>query len=210
MKLKKIASLMLAGVMAVSMLTACAEGGKNEEDNSASSEAPTVNGAAAALNAALSRNKDTITFENDDELNKDLEAYFSLHPIMGDTWNSKNYVVDDYTTDTALNNVIGSNWTGWPSLSNLATAKQDDGAHDGKSVAWISMYNTAVYTQADALKTVGKAIDSLDFVDDKNNTDDGKMYSFSGNASVLEVKSEKGAASVWVVVVTVTKDYVAV
>ena len=71
------------------------------------------------------------------------------------------------------------------------------------------MYNTAVYSEADALKTVGKAIDLYDFVEDKGTgyEDDGKMYDFSGTASVLEVKSAKGGASAWVVVVTITKDY---
>ena len=209
MKLKKIASLMLAGIMAVSMLAGC-KSATEPTDDSSSSEVVNVNGAADAINAALSRNSDKITFENDSELNKDLEAYFSLHPIMGDTWNAKYYFVDDYSSDTALNNVIGATWTGKSSLANIITNKDDTNTMDGKSVAWVSMYNTAVYTQADALKTVGKYIDQLDFVDDKSNTNDGKMYSFSGNASVIEVKSEKGAASAWVVVVTVTKDYVKV
>ena len=205
MKLKKIASLALAGIMAVSMLTACGEGGKKEEEGSSSSEITTVNGAAEALNAALSRNKDTITFENDDKLNKDLEAYFSLHPIMGDAWDSQKYV-DNYTVDETLKGILGAAYTTKTDFNNFITMNTDDG-HDGKTAAWVSMYNTAVYTQADALKTVGKAIDQLDFAEDKANTNDGKMYIFSGNASVLEVKSEKGAASVWVVVVTVTKDY---
>ena len=74
MKLKKIASLALAGIMAVSMLTACGEGGKKEEDPS-SSEVTTVSGAAAALNNALSQNKDVVEFEDDSNLDKNLEAY---------------------------------------------------------------------------------------------------------------------------------------
>ena len=206
MKLKKIASLALAGIMAVSMLTACGEGGKKEEEGSSSSEITTVNGAAEALNAALSRNKDVIKFENDDTLNKNLEAYFALHPIMGDEWNSTKYFVEDYV-NSELNAAVGTTWIGLTSLDSLITNTADNGAHDGKSVSWVSMYNTAVYTEADALKTVGKAIDKYDFVEDKSNTADGKMYSFSGAASVLEVKSAKGGASAWVVVVTITKDY---
>ena len=211
MKLKKIASLMLAGIMAVSMLAGC-KTATEPTDDSSSSEVVNVNGAASALNAALSRNKDVIAFENDDQLNKNVAAYFSLHPIAADTWNAKKYVVDDFDINDELKNAIGFNYQyeGWEAFKALATETKDDGSHDGKTTAWVSMYNTKVYSQDDALKTVGKAIDALDFVEDKSNAkDDGKMYEFSGDATVLEVESAKGAASVWVVVVTLTKDYVA-
>ena len=207
MKLKKIASLALAGIMAVSMLAGCKDGTNQEDPSSSSSEITTVNGAAEALNAALSRNKDVIKFENDDTLNKNLEAYFALNPIKGDEWNSTKYEEDD-VTGTNLKTAIGANDIGKTQLGYYITQTKDDGGHDGKTVAWVSMYNTAVYSEADALKTVGKVIDQYDFVEDKSNAkDDGKMYDFSGAASVLEVKSAKGGASAWVVVVTITKDY---
>ena len=43
MKLKKIASLALAGIMAVSMLTACGEGTNNSNSGSSSSQPTTAN-----------------------------------------------------------------------------------------------------------------------------------------------------------------------
>ena len=49
MKLKKFAAMMLAGVMAVSMLAGCAEGGKKEDDN----KEPVATGMTAKVIAAL-------------------------------------------------------------------------------------------------------------------------------------------------------------
>ena len=55
MKLKKIASLMLAGIMAVSMLAACGEGNGNSPSSSSSSQPTVQNSAIAeALNDELS------------------------------------------------------------------------------------------------------------------------------------------------------------
>ena len=59
MKLKKIASLMLAGIMAVSMLAACGEGNNINENPGSSSSEPTVQNSAIAeaLNDDLSANQ---------------------------------------------------------------------------------------------------------------------------------------------------------
>ena len=51
MKLKKIASLMLAGIMAVSMLAACGEGKKDDSSSSSSTPTTQVSGLAEILNA---------------------------------------------------------------------------------------------------------------------------------------------------------------
>ena len=79
MKLKKIASLALAGIMAVSMLAGC-------KDNPSSSSEPTtppetVTGAAAAINAELDENKDQISFENNSVVEDLLTNYYKNNPI---------------------------------------------------------------------------------------------------------------------------------
>ena len=194
--------------MAVSMLTACGEGGKKEEDSS-SSEVTTVSGAAEALNAALSQNKDVIKFESDADLDKGLAAYYLVNPINADKWKesyAKEFVT---TTDENMKKYFGTDWTADSSFKTVVEDATD--SYDGDTAALIGMFNTKVYTQAEALKTVGKMIDNYDFAEDqKNNTNDGKEFRYTGTASVLEVKSAKGAASVWVVVAVVEKDYVAV
>ena len=48
MKLKKIASLALAGIMAVSMLAGCGEG-TNQEDPSSSGQVPTTTNVVTSL-----------------------------------------------------------------------------------------------------------------------------------------------------------------
>ena len=75
MKLKKIASLMLAGIMAVSMLAACGEGKGNSNSGSSSSESTGASGysamlgekAADMLKANDLDEKFTFTDDNDDQ-----------------------------------------------------------------------------------------------------------------------------------------------
>ena len=68
MKLKKIASLMLAGVMAVSMLTACGEGTKEDEGNT--EVKPTPSNAVTIMNDAQS----AVKFEADADFDAALAA----------------------------------------------------------------------------------------------------------------------------------------
>ena len=70
MKLKKIASLMLAGIMAVSMLAACGEG-KKDENAGSSSSAPVANDFTSAV---LSEASDYIQNKVKAVTNEDLET----------------------------------------------------------------------------------------------------------------------------------------
>ena len=78
MKLKKIASLALAGIMAVSMLAGCGEAASSSEPTT---PPETVTGAAAAINAELDNNKDKISFDNDSVLQNLLTDYYAKIPI---------------------------------------------------------------------------------------------------------------------------------
>ena len=205
MKLKKIASLMLAGIMAVSMLAGC--NGKTEENpGSSSSEVTVVNGAASAINNALSQNKDVVKFESDENLDKNLQAYFKLNPIKGDTWVESNY--GGIGADNAFNYLKSAVGFDYDGVTNYNTVMADEtNTYVDKSAAIIGMFNSKVYTQDDALKMIGKAVDNYTYAEDIPNSNDGKMFSYSGKASVIEVSSEGGTASVWVVVAVVTKEY---
>ena len=80
MKLKKIASLVLAGVMAVSMLTACGEGNTvNEQPNQP--EEPTASDVVSAVEAGIkSWNSDLeITVENSGNMDTFIEKVFDLN-----------------------------------------------------------------------------------------------------------------------------------
>ena len=74
MKLKKIASLALAGIMAVSMLAGCKDG-TNQEDPSSSSQVPTTANIVTYANDALTgKQKNVYTFHDNAELNTALQA----------------------------------------------------------------------------------------------------------------------------------------
>ena len=73
MKLKKIASLMLAGIMAVSMLAGCSNGTKDDDNDMDDTITTTATGAAALLNDELSQaSKNIVKFTNDSKLNDTL------------------------------------------------------------------------------------------------------------------------------------------
>ena len=75
MKLKKIASLMLAGIMAVSMLAACGEG-KKDDSSSSSSESTGASGYSAMLADELKDvvDDDYVTFKDNADDQKALTA----------------------------------------------------------------------------------------------------------------------------------------
>ena len=204
MKLKKIASLALAGIMAVSMLAGCKDGTNQEDPSSSSSEVTVTSGAAAALNSAMTRNGDMLSFKDDSDLDKNLEAYFKLNPIKGDEWNTANYgKIYESADNMVLNNVVSPDYWGIDKLNNIVSSPVDF----DKSGAVVGMFNAKVYTKADALKTVGAAIDKNDFATDGADEKDGKEFTYSGKASIVQVSSAGGSASAWVVVAVVTKGY---
>ena len=74
MKLKKIASLALAGIMAVSMLAGCKDG-TSQEDPSSSSQVPTTANIVTYANDALTgAQKNVYTFHDNSALNQALQA----------------------------------------------------------------------------------------------------------------------------------------
>ena len=73
MKLKKIASLMLAGIMAVSMLAGC--NGSTPVDDDPASSTPVVSDVVEYANGALSgTEKGVFTFKSSTELDTALQA----------------------------------------------------------------------------------------------------------------------------------------
>ena len=81
MKLKKIASLALAGIMAVSMLAACGEGTGNNTNPPASSSEPTTTGLVSAVKDAIKIENSNLTVDVkestflNDQLDKLIEDY---------------------------------------------------------------------------------------------------------------------------------------
>ena len=74
MKLKKIASLALAGIMAVSMLAGCKDGTNQEEPSSSSQVPATTNVVTYANDALTGAQKGVFTFKSSSELDTILQA----------------------------------------------------------------------------------------------------------------------------------------
>ena len=85
MKLKKIASLMLAGIMAVSMLAGCGEGKGNGNSGSSSSQ-PTVNTGLSAEVVGMSAFKSlkNVTGVDNATLQKAVDAAAAVHTASDD------------------------------------------------------------------------------------------------------------------------------
>ena len=90
MKLKKIASLMLAGIMAVSMLAGCK--GAASSSTPADSETPVVdNSINAAVNALMGDEKNIFTFTANSDLDSTLENLaYRINVGHATTWTGKN------------------------------------------------------------------------------------------------------------------------
>ena len=207
MKLKKIASLMLAGIMAVSMLAACGEGKKDDSSSSSSSEVTNVSNAAAGINAQLDDAKGVIEFTGNDELANAVKNYYKNNPFKADTWKTTS---DSEMTScaTTVADMLGVD-PSRDSVSEVATWLEDDAQNYKTTGLVVYGFNQHNWTKDGVLKVVGNMIDDVDYAEDYNGSAaDSKRYSYSGNAEMVEIKSANGEVSLWVVAVQFTKDYV--
>ncbi len=117
MKLKKIASLMLAGIMAVSMLAGC-KSGTTPDDDSSSSQVPAATNVATYANDMLSGSqKEVFTFVGSSELdsilddvanNKDKYASTAIEDTFGKTEAIRGFGADaSYAVSKMLDGVKG-------------------------------------------------------------------------------------------------------
>ena len=97
MKLKKIVSLALAGIMAVSMLTACGEGADNDENNKV---VPTSNVVTYANNALTASQKEYGAFIGSSDLDTQLKAVAT---------DAANFSANDIKTASATMNPAWNN-----------------------------------------------------------------------------------------------------
>ena len=103
MKLKKIASLALAGIMAVSMLAACGEGTNNGNSGSSSSQPTTASVVGTVKNAIADKNSDlVITVEENTALNNAMKKFNE------DDANLYSEVNDKTVRENVLDDVFGN------------------------------------------------------------------------------------------------------
>ena len=170
MKLKKIASLMLAGIMAVSMLTACGDSTTNNTGDDSSSSQPTVSNASNVMWNGMNKDARDIvdpvanaTLEN--SLRKNVEIYGNLDNVV-------EYVLAHVISSGSQQNITAtpvdvSNIIIWDKIaqdmgitSECASTGECLAEDNGKDAAALRLYatNFSVSDQY-ALEYVGQLID---------------------------------------------------
>ena len=170
MKLKKIASLMLAGIMAVSMLTACGDSTTDNTGDNSSSSQPTVSNASNVMWNGMNKDARDIvdpvanaTLEN--SLRKNVEIYGNLDNVV-------EYVLSHIISSGDKQNITAtpvdvSNIIIWDKIaqdmgitSECASTGECLAEDNGKDAAALRLYatNFSVSDQY-ALEYVGQLID---------------------------------------------------
>ena len=195
MKLKKIASLMLAGIMAVSMLAGCKGAASSEQENP---EVVPVVGVAAAVNAELDENKDKVSFTEDKAVENLLKNYYTENPIDKDDWTGAPTtvtVISGGEPVVTLNDYVGADTVG---LSNIKNSTDDK-----FTACEMYMMSSKYLEMNDALKLVGQYLDDVELPEE--NTAKDKDNSYTGKIAAVEAESKGGTESVYVIFVSITK-----
>ena len=203
MKLKKIASLMLAGVMAVSMLAGCSGNGNNGDNNNGGNTVvePGTSSIVTAFNDGQDKdNKVKVTFSSDASLDAALQKAGKEVGSSADAGNVVYYV----------QNLMGKFYC---PLSEFATADTKDNKIVDKQsktmigVVWLE--SDDYWTEEDAINAAARNVDDVIATlatdnknsNGKNDTVGRKYYTFdyTGTVSMISVAQESGATYYYVV-----------
>ena len=210
MKLKKIASLALAGIMAVSMLAGCKDGGSS----SSSSSEPTTpaTGVSAEFASYLKDNKN-VTFADDAEyqgyLSKILKNLDPKHDKL-DQITVLDASNNDFVTET--DDVLNDNVNGYNdntsimarNSTNVVSFKTDTVIADAYVAPGSMSQSVVLKAVADNLNDNICDAAFQDFYVDTADSDTRYDYKYNGNVSIQKVTD--GSSSAWYVLVVVEID----
>ena len=215
MKLKKIASLMLAGVMAVSMLVGCSTKSNEEENGGTTEVKPTVSNAVTVMNDAQS----AVKFEANSDFDAALAAA-AKKAAHADVKNAK-YTVALVGTDNDVNKELAKKLDVDANLINTGddiwfNAKRESADKGGRSATVTGLWIVEAdgLTEKAALEQI--ANDMKGKVDKQNTekypetvtlTDGTYAATYTGNVSIVTVNtSDKGeSATAYYIAVSVTQ-----
>ena len=210
MKLKKIASLMLAGIMAVSMLAGCKSGSTGENGEQENPVVPTTSNLADMANGMLTgAQEDVFSFHNNATLNTALEAVATdkskvTAAIISGAYDAPTIA---FTTNTALaQNVIDkftagtytTTWAGWANAVPSNAEKKDAYVEVGVLTGLMTeeAVAKAVVDYWDAYMT------TTTFPESVGNND----FAFSADISAVKVTNcSDTSKTAWVVAVMINK-----
>ena len=203
MKLKKIASLMLAGIMAVSMLAGCKDAASSSTP--ADSETPVVdNSINAAVNALMGDEKNIFTFTANSDLDSTLENLaYRINVNNADPWAGRN--VNYFATNTQefddLKNLMKAN-DGYQAFTGKTF---DDTASEGTKKGVDLILVSGATTEKGLAKAIYDAIGDL--INLTNFPTDGAnlKFSYEANIAVEKVEDVLGNETGYVVAFMVTQ-----
>ena len=206
MKLKKIASLVLAGIMAVSMLAAC--GSTPVEEDPSSSETPATG--VSATFASYLKNGKRVTFEDNAEYAGYLADGIKKADPKHDTLDNakkveaieKTYDVYKDVDSILSRSVIGYN-------NNNTIDKFGSSASDKTDTTYVAMYRAPGNVKQNVvLKEVAADLDDnlTDAILVNYSTEGDARYDYKYTGSVSMQKVEDGSSSAWYILVTLDFD----
>ena len=222
MKLKKIASLALAGVMAVSMLAGCSNGGNTNEGNTGNDNntvvTPSTTPVVEAVNKGQSASNSvkvnfTVNNSLDAALKKSVSVRGSDSQVSSVAWDIT-VMTGLKQVDTTLTNVqnkfelkdaIGTVYGSFAG-ANLAYGK-DTGDKSQKDKTWtaFAVVEFDAWNDEAALNSVAYAVNSivsdLPAHSDTTNTVKGAKYysyGYTGNISMVSVQQPDGSNNYYV------------
>ena len=200
MKLKKIASLMLAGIMAVSMLAGCGEGTTNPGNPDDPVVVPETGIVAAVNNGQDAANDVKINFTSSSSLDALLSNAVKAFGEGANNTNLTNRIaaLTGMSTDVAAL----QNYTGMTANDVAYNGNKVKDNADGVVVEAVSAFTiTGAFNEDVAMKRAAETID--DFIDDlkatsyeKGTTIGGQDYcdySYTGNVSMVSVEKADGS-----------------
>ena len=213
MKLKKFAAMMLAGVMAVSMLAGCAEGGKKEDDKDPVVTTGMTGSVIAALDEDTTKN---VEFAADSNLEAVLQKAVKN---AGSTWTDVDGIV--YTNLTDIDPDLGTS----NKIANvgLGGKTEDDDKKESKAV-FVEKVQGLGKNEATIAKELAEKIDDrkvaqtntkdvawadMEVYSPNHEDKDGKTFwydfDYTAGIAVVEVNDAVTGETSYIVAVTVTR-----
>ena len=200
MKLKKIASLMLAGVMAVSMLAGCSGKGTTDPENPGNPVVPETGIVAAVNDGQNAANAVKIDFTSSSSLDALLSSAVKAFGEKSSDTNLTKRIADLTGMETDMSQL--QKYTGMRNTSDVArnTNKVADNA-DGVVVEAVCAFTvTGAFSEDVAMKQAADSINNV--IKDMKATSykkDATMggqdycdYSYTGNVSMVSVEKADG------------------
>ena len=218
MKLKKIASLMLAGVMAVSMLAACG-------DNS-STTTPVVppvddNTATSAISAALndqlfSKQADLLSFESNSKLASLLDRIaeddedFEISDTLVSGARRPTLLNPTIGDGADINDIVNAAFNGTNPLVRMTNAAIDVDHDDNRAYLYVYTVDYSMQDVDQIARAVMNGFNGLQDlvydvagIVDNGFTPERMDYEYKGYAEMVKITNDNSSGTAWVVAVLV-------